>query len=397
MKKRILITGGHLSPALAVIEELKKSGHWQISFVGRKYPLEGDKALSLEYQTIKKLGLPFLELKTGRLQRRFTRFTISSLLKIPLGFLQALFFVSKVRPDVILSFGGYIAFPIVVAAWLFKTVVVTHEQTMSPGLANRLIGYFSQKICVSWPENVKNFPKEKVVLTGNPIRKEVFNHKSFALLRKRKEHLGWWRGSDLDSSEVKSVFDTTNENLPLIYITGGSLGAHAINEVVMEILPQLLAKYRVIHQCGDSTVYQDFEKLQATRYKLQVKLRKRYYLTKFIGLEDIGWVLHKADFVVSRAGANTITELLALGKPAILIPLPWAGGGEQAKNAQILKKLGSAEILPQEKLTPQTFFQCFETLKENIDEYKKNAEKGKKLIKLDATEKIVDILEEIVI
>jgi len=372
MTKKILITGGHLSPALAVIEELKKRKEWKDFFVGRKHPLEGDKALSLEYKTIKKLEIPFFDLKTGRLQRRFTRYTISSLLKIPSGLIQAFSLVAKLKPDIILSFGGYLALPVVVAGWFLKVPIVTHEQTMTSGLANKFIGLLAKKICLSWPETVKSFPKEKVVLTGNPVRREIFNNQQLTI-----------------SNQL------SNENLPLIYITGGSLGAHSINEVILKILPQLLKKYRIIHQCGDSITYQDYQKLDARRYSLDTKLRKRYYLTKFVGLEDIGWVLNNAGLVISRAGANTVTELLALAKPAILIPLPWSGGGEQEKNAKILKNLGSAEVLSQEKLTGETLYQCIESLMQNIGKYKKNAEKGKGLVILNAAEKMVDILEEI--
>jgi len=373
MKKRILITGGHLSPALAVISELQKRSDWEIFFVGRKYPLEGDKAISLEWQTIKKLGIPFFELKTGRLQRRLTRQTILSLIKIPWGFVQAFFLVKKIKPEVILSFGGYIALPIAVAGWLLKIPIVTHEQTVTSGLANKFIALLAKKTCVSWSETVKQFPEDKAVLTGNPVRNEVFSFQFSVFSRK-----------------------FSKEKLPLIYITGGSLGAHSINEIVRQILPQLLIKYRVVHQCGESSVYQDYKTLHATRYTLHAKLRRRYYLTKFIGLEEIGWVLNNADLIISRAGANTVTELLALAKPAILIPLPWAGEGEQKKNAQTLKNLGSAEILSQEKLSGQSLSQCIESLIQNIEKYKRKAEKGKKLVKLDAAKKIVDILERLV-
>ena len=397
MTKKILITGGHFSPALAVIEELEKRSGWDIFFAGRKYPLEGDKVLSLEYKIIKKRRLPFFELRTGRLQRKYTRHTIFSLFKIPLGLIQSFLIIKKTSPDIILSFGGYVAFPVVIAGWLLRIPVVTHEQTMTSGLANKIIAFFAKKICLSWPETVKNFPKEKAILTGNPIRKEIFNYQ---LKQSPSPGVGFDSPgvgrSKLKEGffKVKSGFNTRRE-LPLIYITGGSLGAHSINQVIMGILPQLLKKYRLIHQCGDSDVYKDYKQLGAQGSRLGARLRKRYLLTKFVGLEDIGWVLNNADLVISRTGANIITELLVLGKPAILIPLPWAGAGEQEKNAQILKKLGSAEILSQDKLTKETLYQCIESLMQDIKRYKKNAEKGKKLVNLNAAEKIVDILEKL--
>lgn len=345
---RIIITGGHLSPAFAVISELKKKGV-EIFFIGRKHPLEGDPSVSLEYKIIKDLGIPFLGIITGRLQRRFTAFSLSSLFKIPLGFFESLWWVRKIRPDIILSFGGYLAVPVAVAGWFWRVPIITHEQTVISGLANRIISKFAHKICVSWPQSLKYFPFQKTVLTGNPIRKEVFQVKK--------------------NSQFPII---SNYQLPIIYITGGTVGAHTLNEVVGEILPQLLEKYSLIHQCGDARVYKDYENLKLKLTNLKPKIKKRYFLTKYVAPADIGWVLNKADLVVSRAGANIITELAVLGKPAILIPLPWAGGREQLENAQILVKVGTAVILLQERLSPMSLFRTIEFLRKNLSEYQKN-------------------------
>lgn len=371
---RIIITGGHLTPALAVIEELQKGfgKDLQILFIGRKYPLEGDPAISWEYQVITQRGIPFVSLTAGRLQRKFTRYTIPSLLKAPLGFLQALGWLIKFKPDAILSFGGYIALPVVLAGWLSRVPVVTHEQTPVSGLANKIIARFSQKICLSWPQSVKLFPKEKVVLTGNPVRKEIFK------------------------VQKSSQFPVPSSQFPLIYITGGSLGSHVINEAVSEILPQLLEKYDLIHQCGDSQKYQDYEKLKIKSAKLKVDLQKRYFLTRFVGPADIGWVLDRADLVVGRAGANTVCEIAALGKPAIFIPIPWSEGREQIKNAQILVDLGMAVILPQEKLNGENLYQIITQMMANLKEYKDNAPRVQKLVNLGAAEKIVEVINEMV-
>lgn len=370
MGKKIVITGGHLTPALAVIEELQAQGGWQIIFIGRKYALEGEKTISVEYKTINNLGIPFFNLTTGRLQRSLTRYTIPSVFKIPFGFIQALFLLNKMKPNVILSFGGYLALPVVFAGWLKGVPILTHEQTAVPGLANRIIAFFAQKICVSWPQTMEWFPKKKVVLTGNPIRKAVF------------------------MAGVKPIhLEGVQEDVPLIYITGGSLGAHAINQVVAEILPKLLEKYWIIHQCGASEIYKDYEKLQTVSCKLSTIAKRRYFLTKYVENKDIGWVLNSADLVISRSGANIVSELAALGKPAILIPLPWAGGGEQIENAKILENAGMAKILRQENLSGEILLNTIDSLIAEIEKYKENAEKAKNLVKLDAARKIIKQLK----
>lgn len=364
MKKKIIICGGHLTPALAVVNLLKKED-WEIIFIGRKFALEGEKNLSVEYKTTREMGLPFISLTAGRLQRSLTRFTFLSLLKVPVGFVQSFYWLRKLKPGIILSFGGYVALPVALAGWFLGIPVVTHEQSVVLGLANKIIGFFAKKICVSW-EKTMEIRSGKFVLTGNPIRKEVFK-----------------QGANL------------NEKLPLLYITGGSLGSHAINEAVLEILPKLLEKYQIIHQCGDANIYHDYDNLKFKTENLKQELRERYFLTKYINSENIGWVLNKADLVISRSGANTVCELAALAKPAILIPLPWAGQNEQLENAKLLENIGIAVILEQKNLTGKSLFQCIKSLIQNLEEYKKKAQKAKELVNLQAGENLVKVINDI--
>lgn len=340
--------------------------------------MEGESTVSAEYKIISRMGIPFVSLTAGRLQRKFTRYTISSLFKIPIGFFQALWWVGKFRSDVILSFGGYVALPVVLAGWLWRVPVITHEQTVISGLANKIIAFFAQKICVSWPDSLDRFPKDKVVLIGNPIRKEIF--------------------AKVQSSSSSWRIKVQSDN-PVVYITGGNLGSHWINEAVFECLSRLLEKYTVIHQCGDSEKYQDYGKLKAQSETLRLhsgyKLQERYFLTKYVEPEDIGWVLDKADLVVSRSGANTVTELAALGKPALLIPIPWVHANEQYKNAQLLADIGTAEILPQEKLSGEELERQIGKMVQNLKSYQEKSEQAKKLVNLKAAEKIAGIVYEI--
>ena len=173
---RILLTGTHFTTAAATIPELQKFHDVKLVYVGRKTTKEGDSTPSVESIELPKLGVKFIPITTGRLQRSFTLYTIPSLLKIPVGFIQALFIILKEKPDVVLSFGGYVGVPIVFWAWLFSIPVIIHEQTLVSGLANTISSWFADKIAVSF-ESDDSFNGEKVILTGNPIRQEILDAK----------------------------------------------------------------------------------------------------------------------------------------------------------------------------------------------------------------------------
>lgn len=338
---KIVITGGHLTPALSVIEEIGEKA--QILYIGRKYAIEGDKAVSLEYTTVTSRNIPFAEIKTGRFQRTLTRRTIPSMTKIPLGLAQALLILKKFKPDVVVGFGGYVSFPVALAAKTLKIPVVIHEQTLEAGGANRFIGKFADKICISFDSSLKYFPKEKVVLTGNPIREAIHHPKK------------------------KFQIDSTD---PVIYVTGGSQGSHFINHLVSQALASLLDKYILIHQTGDSSEFRDFDKLSILKEGLNNNKRDRYIISKFYSPYEVGSVMKRADLVVSRAGVNTISELIVLEKPSYLIPLPISQKDEQLKNAEFLKKLGLGEVGNQKSLTPEIFVREVNAMMENLKEYK---------------------------
>lgn len=326
---KLLITGGHLSPALALIEELQKTKKdIEIIFVGRKYPLDKEKTLSLEYKEIERKKITFVSLEAGRLTRALSVNSLLSLIKVPLGFFQAFFIINKHRPNLIMSFGGYLALPIVFWGYVFRIPVFTHEQTIKPGLANRLISFFSKKIFVAFEEVKNNFPKEKTYVSGNPVKSSIFKieKKPFQIKKDR----------------------------PVIYVTGGSLGSHSVNLHIKKILEQLLEKFIIIHQVGETKEYHDFEDLVLMKKSLSKEKKSRYFLAKHFFEDEVGYVYSLTDLVVGRAGANTFFELLALKKPALFIPLPWSSGREQQHHAEIFAKAGCGEIFhqiePSEKL-----------------------------------------------
>jgi len=344
---KLLITGGHLSPALALIEEIEKiKKNVDIVFVGRKYPLDRERTLSLEYKEINKKNLTFISIEAGRLTRAISVSSLISIVKIPLGFVQAFFIINKQRPDLLMSFGGYLALPIVFWGYVFRIPIFTHEQTIKPGLANRLISFFSKKIFVAFEEVKNNFPKNKTYVSGNPVKPSIF--KIFE----------------------KKPFEIKKDR-PVIYVTGGSLGSHSINLHIKKIIVSLLNCYIVIHQVGNTKEYHDYEDLLVIKNQLPEKLKSRYYLVKHFFEDEIGYVYSLTDLVVGRSGANTFFELLALKKPALFIPLPWSSGREQQHHAEIFAKAGTGEIFHQIEPSEKLLRLIFQMISK-IDYYQNN-------------------------
>ena len=348
---KIVITGGHHSSAVPVIKKLRESyPQAELIWFGHKFSALGDKNPTLEFHEITALGLPFYHIHAGKFYRTLN---IKRLAKIPFGFFQCLGLLIKLKPDAILSFGGYIAVPTVLAGRILGIPAVTHEQTVVAGWANRLISKVAQKVLISWRESEKYFPKDKVVFVGLPLRKEIFEIRSNSF-----------------------VFDNT---LPVVYITTGKIGSHIINRTVGECLAELLKVCNVIHQVGDNSVYNDFEKLDKLYEDIKRGGRSAndpaprfsggglseqmpapramlgvYYPRKFVLEDEIGEAYGKADLVVSRSGAHTTAELLELKKRCILVPIPWVSHNEQNENAKLLVDAGLGVILPEKDLSAQT-------------------------------------------
>ncbi len=366
MKHKIIITGGHLTPAIATIEALKEEGGWEITYIGRKTASEGAKDPSVESEIIPQLGVTFTTIETGRLQRQFTRHTIPSLVRFFSGCVQAYALLGKIDPDIVVSFGGYIALTVSIAAALRKIPIVTHEQTLTIGLSNRLIGRFASRIALSWKTSAKT-EERKSVLTGLPVRREITNPDKLP----------------------KSKF-ALNHHLPTLLIVGGNQGSHSINKLVIPILKNLADHANIIFQTGSVNTHSDYETAVGETSTLtkpgKIHVRKYFYPGEY------GAILNQADLTMGRSGANTIAELAILGKPALLIPLPWSGGNEQEKNAQLLVNKGSV-VLSQHELTSQKLLSyILSTLKE-LDSFKSEANKAKDLIIPNATHNFVELIK----
>ncbi|HEX8463205.1 MAG TPA: UDP-N-acetylglucosamine--N-acetylmuramyl-(pentapeptide) pyrophosphoryl-undecaprenol N-acetylglucosamine transferase, partial [Abditibacterium sp.] len=284
--------------------------------------------------------------------------------RIPLGIIQSLALVRRFKPDVVLATGGYVAVPPVIAAGFFKIPILIHEQTVQVGLANRINARFATKIALSWESALASLPpklRSKAWVAGNPVRPSIFGG---------------------DRSAAIEFFRLSSENLPVIYITGGSLGARILNRAVEDVLPQLLKRAIIVHQCGQQPEgqEQDLDRLTRASLLLPEHLRRRYALTRFVR-DELKDVFALADLVVSRAGASTVTELCTLGKPALYVPLVPTGGDEQTKNAQMCVDCGAAKILKQDDLSGETLLQAVEELLSNRAALSQMSEAAKTLAK----------------
>lgn len=345
---KVLVTGAHFTPAVATIEQLKKMDDVKVIYVGRNTTLEGDKTESVESKVIPEMGIKFIPIIAGRLQRSLTVFTLFSLLKIPIGFLQAFFIILRERPDVILSFGGYVAVPVVIAGWLFSIPIIIHEQTLVSGLANKISSFFADKIAVSFKKS--DFNGEKVIITGNPVRSSII--------------------------EASKNSYSRHPGLPAVLVVGGNQGSHVINIAVEGCLKELTKRAFIFHQTGNSK-YKDYERLSKFE-------NASYRVFKFIN-EDWAKILGKCDLVISRAGINTLTEISLLGKPALIIPIP---NREQNKNAKYFEDLGLIKILPQSKLLPVTLLENITAMLKNLDSLKEKAKKAERVFIPDAAKRL---------
>lgn len=338
---KLVITGGHHSSALPIIHKIRAQKlDIEIFWIGHKHSLSGDKNDTLEFKEITVLNIPFYDLQAGKVYKTFN---LKSLLKIPFGLFQSFKFLLEIKPDVILSFGGYLAAPVVIAGWVLRIPSVTHEQTVVVGYANRLISYFAKKVMISWKESEKYFSKGKTIYTGIPLRESIFTSKS-------------------------NSFPSEN-SLPFVYVTAGKTGSVKINAALLEALPQLLMFCNLIHQCGDYSVQNYFDQLTSQYNKIKNALPGKYFVEKFVYENTIGEAYFRASLVVGRSGAHTVSEILALEKTALLIPIPWVSHNEQFKNALVVKNAGLGEILNEKDLTPEALIEKIKYMLHNSNSY----------------------------
>ncbi len=351
--KRIVLTGGgtagHVTPNMALIPVLQKKGY-DIHYIGSH---EG-----IEKKLIEEMGIPYHPISTGKLRRYFSLENFSDPFRVIKGLSQAKALMKELKPDVVFSKGGFVAVPVVLAAKSRKIPCIIHESDMTPGLANKIALPGASKICCNFPETLEKLPKGKAVLTGTPIRQELFNGNAVSAM----------------------TFCGFKDVRPTLLIIGGSSGSVKVNEAVWSCLDKLTEKYNVIHLCGKDKTNPDYAG------------HPDYVQFEYIK-QELSNLLALADVVISRAGANAICELLALRKPSVLIPLSLAASrGDQILNAESFEKSGYAKVLLEENLNDASLLEAVNEVYDNRDHYIKAMELS---TKTDSITLITDMIDEL--
>ena len=373
---RILITGGgtggHVAPALAVAETLRRRGpDVELLYVGS--------AQGLEARLATEAGIPFQGVAVGKLRRSsrgpiglLTAANIRDALRVPLGIVQAFRAVGRFRPDAVLSTGGYVCVPTVVAAWMRRVPVLTHEQTVTVGLANRIAGRFARRIALTFEGSTADLPQAlrgRSFVTGNPVRQAIF-------------------AGNRSVAAARFGFDPTDDNLPCLWVTGGAQGSRLINRAVIGAIESLVSSARVLHQCGAG----EAAEVEAAWRNSPDAVRSRWRVVPFLDTEAIGDAWAVCDLLLGRSGAGTVTEVCALGKAAVFVPLEPTGGDEQMRNARWLEQDGAAWILRQSECDSKALESRLLPLLADPAERAERARKaGQKAIP-DAAERLTDAL-----
>lgn len=342
--KRIILTGGgtagHVTPNIALIPRLQEEGY-DIHYVGSYH--------GIEKKLMEDMKIPYHGISTGKLRRYFDIKNFSDPFRVLKGYGEASRLMKSLKPDVVFSKGGFVSVPVVIAAKNHKVPAIIHESDMTPGLANKLCIPSAVNICCNFPEAMEHLPKEKAVLTGTPIRQELF------------------QGDPVEAIQ----FTGLSANKPTILVVGGSTGSVKVNEAVRGCLDELLKTYQIIHLCGKDKVDPAYEN------------RAGYVQYEYIK-KELSSLLAFADIVVSRAGANAICELQALAKPNVLIPLGAnASRGDQILNAESFQKQGFSHVLLEENLNNDTLLAAISEVYDKRGDYKKAMEASRMTNSID--------------
>jgi len=317
-------TGGHFYPLIAIAEKLIEISDKQKIIDLKLYYMSDspyDKRMLFEN------GIIYVQIPSGKMRLYFSLKNISDFFKTITGMFFGLISMFFIYPDVVISKGGYAAFPAVFAAKLLRIPIIVHESDSYPGRLNLWTAKFAQKIAISWPEAIEYLPKEKTALTGQPIRRNILHGKK----------------------EGAYEFYKLSPDLPVILIIGGSQGAEIINNIIIEILPDLLSKYQIIHQTGTGNIDDILG-----RSKLVMEHNKnisRYVPLPYLNNLATRMAAGIATIVISRAG-SAIFEIASWGIPSIIIPINNSNGDHQRKNAYNYARSGACEVIDETNLTP---------------------------------------------
>ncbi len=352
--KKIIMTGGgtagHVTPNIALLPALKDAG-FEISYIGS---YDG-----IEKGLIEAQNIPYHGISSGKLRRYFDWKNFSDPFKVLKGYSQAKKILKEQKPDVVFSKGGFVSVPVVLAAKHYHIPAIIHESDITPGLANKIAIKGAKKVCCNFPETLKYLPADKGVLTGSPIRKELFN------------------GNAANAAKLCNFPDNAK---PVLLIIGGSLGSKIINETVRNILPELLETFYVVHICGKGNL--------DNRLTGLIGYTQFEYVNK-----ELADIFALADVVISRAGANSLCELLALRKPNLLIPLSAnASRGDQILNANSFKRQGFSYVLEEENASSETLLSTVHEVYKNKEQYISAMTKSGQM---DSISSIMNLIQEL--
>ncbi|TCP54461.1 UDP-N-acetylglucosamine-N-acetylmuramylpentapeptide N-acetylglucosamine transferase [Tumebacillus sp. BK434] len=329
MKKLVLTGGGsagHVTGNIALLPKLKQAG-WAIEYIGSH---DG-----IEKEIIAETGLPYHGIAVGKLRRYFDLKNFKDPFRVLQGTWQAYRLLRRIKPKAVFSKGGFVAVPVVVAAWLNRIPVIVHESDLTPGLANKLSVPFASKVCVTFPETLQHLDPQKAVHTGSPIRHEILE----------------------GNAERGRSFCGFTPSKPVILAMGGSLGSVKINDALRANLDSLLQRFQIVHLCGKGNLDPALEG------------RSGYRQFEYVSGE-LPDLFAMTDLCISRAGSNAIYEFLALKKPHLLIPLSRAASrGDQILNARSFEKQGYSHVLFEEDLTAESLLSAVNETYDNQDQH----------------------------
>ena len=353
-KKTIIITGTHLTPALELIRQLQSDPktNWQINYLGRHSNSNNINDTSIESKVIPNLGIKFYPIYCGKFDRRSWPNTLAGIPKTIYGFFQSYRLIKKIKPQIVVSFGGYVSVPVIINARLKNIKTITHEQTLTNSLTTKINSRFVDKIALSFENErqMTQLPSSKIAITGNLLRSQLFQPHP-----QRPQKINF------------------KKHLPLIYITAGNQGSHSINLCIKSLIKKL-DNYNIIHQTGKSDLPL-FKKIN----------KSNYFASDYFDTQDFAWIINFADIIIGRAGANTSQEIVAFSKKSILIPLPQSQQDEQLLNALwVQKKLNKQTIIINQKdLTPKSLLSAINQLSQIPNQIVKTKIKpNQKLLKL---------------
>lgn len=328
--KKIVLTGGgtagHVTPNIALLPSLKEAD-FEVHYIGSYN--------GIEKELIENIGIPYYGISSGKLRRYFDVKNFSDPFRVVKGFNEANRILKRIQPDIVFSKGGFVAVPVVLAAKKNHIPAIIHESDMTPGLANKICIPAASRVCCNFKETFDLLPEGKAVLTGTPIRKELFE------------------GNANAAAELCGL----SKDKPTILVIGGSSGSVVINNVIRKSLDDILADFQLIHLCGKGNLDES------------LKNKKGYVQFEYIS-KELRDLFALSDLVISRAGANAICELLALKKPNILIPLSKAASrGDQILNAKSFKKNGFSYVLEEEELSSTSLMNAIRDVSKHKDEY----------------------------